>query len=231
METTTTQNEKTLYFGGKRVINSTLRTYFGSISKSGCMVAYVSTDGRPFIERGLPLIQRRVNIIGLNAAKESLKLDEIWALAPKEYKEAEFEYLLKVNLPSLEGILNNIKSVNEKNHVTQLITAVTRVNQRSSSLVRNEGKRKIWELMSESERAEEKAKREAAKARREALKLGLETRLALEAEEKAKKRLLAMQKDEEREKRNEAIRASREAAKAAKAAAEAVVSRIIKNEI
>lgn len=229
--TTTTTNEKTLYFGGKRVINSTLRIYFGVISKNGNMVAYVSTDGRPFIERSLPLIQRRVNIIGLNSAKENLKLDEIWAIAPKEYKEAEHEYLLKIDLPNLESVVSSIATLNQKNHVLQLITAITRVNQRSSTLVRNEGKRKIWELMSESERAEEKIKREAAKARRDALKLGLEKQAALEAEYKAKQRLLAMERDKEREKHNEALINARETAKAKKQAAESIVEKIIKGQI
>ena len=231
METKTTQNEKTTYFGGKRIVNSTLRIYFGSVSKNGSMVAYVSTEGRPFIERSLPLIQRRTNIVGLSAAQKELKLDEIWEIKAAEYKEAEHEYLLKVDLPSLEGMLKTIKTTNEKNHVTQIITSVTRVNQRISTVVRSEGKKRLIELMSESELAKLRAEREAARARREALKLGLAKQAALEAEYKAKQRLLAQAKDEEREKYNEALKASRETAKAAKQAAEDVVAKVIKGQI
>lgn len=226
-----TQNEKTLYFGGRRVINSTLRIYFGVISKSGSLVSYVETENRPFIERGLPLIQRRSNIVGLSAAKENLKLDEIWVITPKEYKQREHEYLLKIDLPNLESVVSSIGALTQKNHVLQLIASVTRINQRNSSLVRAKGKRRLIELMSESELAKLKAEREAAKARRDALKLGLEKRAAEEVEYKAKQRLLAQAKDEEREKHNEAIRTSREAAKAAKQAAESVVAKIIKGEI
>lgn len=224
-------NEKTLYFGGRRIINSTLRIYFGVISKNGNLVSYCETENRPFIERGLPLIQRRTNIVGLNAVQTALKLDNIWEIKPKEYKQKEFDYLLKIDLPNLENLLKTVKVLDQKNHVLQLITAITRVNQRSSTLVRSEGNKRLVSLMSEEERAKLKAEREAKRLAKEALKLGLEKQAALEAEYKAKQRLLAMQKDEEREKHNETLKANREAAKAKKQAAEAVVNKIIKGEI
>lgn len=231
METTTTTNEKTLYFGGKRVINSTLRIYFGVISKNGNMITYVSTEGRPFIERGLPLIQRRQNIIGINSAQTALKLDNIWEIKPKEYKEAEHEYLLKIDLPSLESLLKTVKVLDQKNHVLQLIASVTRVNQRNSSIVRREGNKRLIELMSEAELAKLKAEREAKRIAKQALKLGLEKRAAEEAEYKAKQRLLAMERDKEREKHNEALINARETAKAKKQAAESIVEKIIKGKI
>jgi len=228
---TTTQNERTIYFGGKRIVNSTLRIYFGSVSKSGNLIAYVSTDGRPFVERNLPLIQRRTNIVGLNSAKETLKLNEIWEIKLKEYKEREVDYLLKVNLPNLQGLLDTVKSLTEKNHILQLITAVTRINQRSSTLVRSEGNKKLAELMSESEKAALKAEKAAKQVAKEALKLGLAKREAEEMEYKAKQRLLAMEKDEKREAYNETLKVSRELAKKAKENAESVVERVIKGEI
>lgn len=231
METNTTQNEKTIYFGGKRIVNSTLRVYFGVISKNGNLVSYCETENRPFIERGLPLIQRRTNIVGLNAVQTALKLDNIWEIKPKEYKQRETEYLLKIDLPNLETTLSNLGGLTQKNHVLQLITSVTRVNQRSSTLVRSEGNKRLIELMSEEERAKLKAAKAAKQAAKEALRLGLEKRAALEAEERVKQRLLAQAKDQQREDYNEAIRASREAAKAAKAEAESVVSKIIKGQI
>lgn len=227
----TIANEKTIYFGGKRVVNSTLRIYFGVISKNGSLVSYCETENRPFIERGLPLIQRRTNIVGLNAVQTALKLDNIWAITPKEYREREHAFLLKINLPNLENLLTTVKSVNEKNHVTQIITSVTRVNQRINSLVRSEGNKRLVSLMSEAELAKLKAEREAKRVAKEALKLGLAKQAALEAEYKEKQRLLAQAKDQQREEHNEAIRASREAAKAAKQAAENIVSRVIKGEI
>lgn len=227
----TAQNEKTTYFGGKRVVNSTLRIYFGVISKNRNLVSYCETENRPFIERGLPLIQRRTNIVGLNAVQTALKLDNIWEIKPKEYKQREHEYLLKVDLPSLEGMLKTIKTTNEKNHVTQIITSVTRINQRNSSLVRSEGNKRLIELMSEEERAKLKAAKAAKQAAKEALRLGLEKRAALEAEYKAKQRLLAMERDKEREKHNEALINARETAKAKKQAAESIVEKIIKGQI
>lgn len=230
-ETTTTTNEKTLYFGGRRVVNSTLRVYFGSISKSGSMVAYVSTEGRPFIERSLPLIQRRTNIVGLNAAQKELKLDEVHEIKAMEFKKRETEYLLKIDLPNLESVVSSIATLNQKNHVLQLIASVTRVNQRNSSIVRREGNKRLIELMSGEELAKLKAEREAKRIAKQALKLGLEKRAAEEAAYKAKQRLLAMQKDQQREAYNEALKASRETAKAAKQAAEDVVAKVIKGQI
>lgn len=228
---TTTQNERTIYFGGKRVINSTLRIYFGSVSKSGNLISYCETENRPFIERSLPLIQRRQNIVGLNAVQTNLKLNEIWEIKPVEYRQREVDYLLKINLPSLQGLLETVKSANEKNHITQIVTSVVRINQRNSALVRSEANKKLISLMSESEKQALKAEKEAKRVARESLKLGLEKRQALELEYKEKQRLLAAAKDEKREAYNEALKASREAAKKAKETAESVVERVIKGQI
>lgn len=144
METTTTIVP--FYFMGTRNVNGVVRQIFGTVSKMGNMVAYTMADGMPWIERGLPLIQKKAGIVGIQSAMDALKMDTIGEITKQQFTKSEMGFLLLVEMPKLESLLETVKTLKERESLLGLIDQISRLNVRTTSVVRTEAKRKIKAL-------------------------------------------------------------------------------------